>query len=553
MAVIELVEALTAKAETVREAEAATKRTAKKAPAKKAEPRPTTAAAAAEAGRGRRRGGRRRRRRGRRRGRRGGRCRGPGRGGRGSRGRRGDRRRRGGRGGRRGRGASPRSPRTPPTRPTKSSRPSPDASTDRRRREPSPPTPSRGRRARPSAPRPRLRRHRLRRLGRPAGPAHRAGRLEGALATVLRLPTPCGSTWPAAPTPACTPAGRSCTSTCRRRRTTATPARRWAAGSPACCRRTSRVRDVGVAPAGFDARFSPLSRRYAYRVSDAPVRARPAAPARRPVAPAAARRRRDERGRRSRLLGRARLRGVLPAARGRDHGPHAARAVDWARDRATACVGRRRSSPTRSATAWCARWSARCSRSGRAGAPAAGRAGAGRPACGCPTSRSRRPHGLTLEEVRYPPDDELADAGRGHPAQARGAVVSGHRDRDDPRAARGALAAHSSRCRTTPRGASPSTGMSAAPARRRWPPRWRRSSPAPAGRSSRWRTTTSTTRASAATGAAGSRREGYLEDAFDPAALRRLVLDPRRRRGRRRCATAAYDLAADQPVDAPTR
>jgi large subunit ribosomal protein L17 len=42
MAVIELVEALTAKAETVREAEAATKRTAKKAPAKKA------AAAAAE-------------------------------------------------------------------------------------------------------------------------------------------------------------------------------------------------------------------------------------------------------------------------------------------------------------------------------------------------------------------------------------------------------------------------------------------------------------------------------------------------------------------------
>jgi large subunit ribosomal protein L17 len=43
MAVIELVEALTAKAETVREAQAATKRTAKKAPAKKA------VAAAAEA------------------------------------------------------------------------------------------------------------------------------------------------------------------------------------------------------------------------------------------------------------------------------------------------------------------------------------------------------------------------------------------------------------------------------------------------------------------------------------------------------------------------
>ena len=50
MAVIELVEALTAKAETVREAEAATKRTAKKAPAKKAAPaEAATVAAAAEA------------------------------------------------------------------------------------------------------------------------------------------------------------------------------------------------------------------------------------------------------------------------------------------------------------------------------------------------------------------------------------------------------------------------------------------------------------------------------------------------------------------------
>jgi large subunit ribosomal protein L17 len=48
MAVIELVEALTAKAETVREAEAATKRTAKKAPARKA-PAKKAVAAAAEA------------------------------------------------------------------------------------------------------------------------------------------------------------------------------------------------------------------------------------------------------------------------------------------------------------------------------------------------------------------------------------------------------------------------------------------------------------------------------------------------------------------------
>jgi large subunit ribosomal protein L17 len=47
MAVIELVEALTAKAETVREAEAATKRTAKKAPAKKAVAAEAAAVAAA--------------------------------------------------------------------------------------------------------------------------------------------------------------------------------------------------------------------------------------------------------------------------------------------------------------------------------------------------------------------------------------------------------------------------------------------------------------------------------------------------------------------------
>jgi large subunit ribosomal protein L17 len=45
MAVIELVEALTAKAETVQEAEAATKKTAKKAPAKKAIAKKTAAAA----------------------------------------------------------------------------------------------------------------------------------------------------------------------------------------------------------------------------------------------------------------------------------------------------------------------------------------------------------------------------------------------------------------------------------------------------------------------------------------------------------------------------
>ena len=51
MAVIELVEALTAKAETVREAEGATKRSAKKTPAKKAAAKKTAAADAAAASR----------------------------------------------------------------------------------------------------------------------------------------------------------------------------------------------------------------------------------------------------------------------------------------------------------------------------------------------------------------------------------------------------------------------------------------------------------------------------------------------------------------------
>ena len=41
---------------------------------------------------------------------------------------------------------------------------------------------------------------------------------------------------------------------------------------------------------------------------------------------------------------------------------------------------------------------------------------------------------------------------------------------------------------------------------------------------------------------------GYLEDAFDPAALRRLVLEPVAAAASR-VTTASYDLAADEPVD----
>ncbi len=42
--------------------------------------------------------------------------------------------------------------------------------------------------------------------------------------------------------------------------------------------------------------------------------------------------------------------------------------------------------------------------------------------------------------------------------------------------------------------------------------------------------------------------EGYLDDAFDPGALRRLVLDPVASGGPA-VVSAAYDLAGDQPVD----
>jgi tRNA pseudouridine38-40 synthase len=60
------------------------------------------------------------------------------------------------------------------------------------------------------------------------------------------------------------------------------PAGAWAAHEDAALRRLSRalpsdirVRAIGLAPAGFDARFSALWRRYAYRVCDSPASADP--------------------------------------------------------------------------------------------------------------------------------------------------------------------------------------------------------------------------------------------------------------------------------------
>ena len=60
------------------------------------------------------------------------------------------------------------------------------------------------------------------------------------------------------------------------------PADVWAAHAEVVLRRLSRalppdlrVRSIGVAAEGFDARFSPLWRRYAYRICDDPARADP--------------------------------------------------------------------------------------------------------------------------------------------------------------------------------------------------------------------------------------------------------------------------------------
>ena len=137
-----------------------------------------------------------------------------------------------------------------------------------------------------------------------------------------------------------------------------------------------------------------------------PARGRgPAAPRSRAGLAAAARRGGDER-RGAGPGGRARLRGVLQAARGRDDDPQPDRPALGAASR-TGCWWRT-CGPTRSATAWCARWSAACSPSARAGATAGWAAEVLAAARRDSAVTVAPAHGLTLEEVAYPPDAELA-------------------------------------------------------------------------------------------------------------------------------------------------
>ena len=102
----------------------------------------------------------------------------------------------------------------------------------------------------------------------------------------------------------------------------------------------------------------------------------------------------------------ARLRGVLQAARGGDHDPHPARPrrgsgtpTGWSW---------RPCGPTRSATTWSARSSAACWRSARAGARSTWPAEVLAAAVRDPAVAVAAAHGLTLEEVGYPDDGELA-------------------------------------------------------------------------------------------------------------------------------------------------
>ncbi len=212
----------------------------------------------------------------------------------------------------------------------------------------------------------------------------------------------------------------------RSRRTTRRPRRRSPGGSPAS---SGADADVVVthaerAPAGFDARFSAIWRRYEYRVADASAARDPLERRRTLVVPraldaeamdAAARVARAACTTSPRSAGRARAR--RPSARCR---PTDGRATT------TACSSRR-SRPTRSATRWCARSSAPCVAVGE------GRLEAADPARAAAGRRERTSaftvmpaKGLVLTEVGYPDDHELEARAGADPRTSR-IARRGHR------------------------------------------------------------------------------------------------------------------------------
>jgi tRNA pseudouridine38-40 synthase len=164
------------------------------------------------------------------------------------------------------------------------------------------------------------------------------------------------------------------------------------------------IRAVRPAPAGFDARFSPLWRRYAYRVSDDPYGADPL-------------RRHDVLSHRRSLDT-----GAMDAAAGALVGEHDFAAYCRAREGATTVRTLRELSWARDGDLVVARVvaDAFCHNMVRALVGASLAVGEGRRPVGWPAEvlagrervpdvRVAAPHGLTLEEVRYPADSDLAD------------------------------------------------------------------------------------------------------------------------------------------------
>ena len=193
------------------------------------------------------------------------------------------------------------------------------------------------------------------RLPRLAGPeeraAHGPGGARGRRSRTWRA-RPCASRAPAAPTPACTPTARSCTSTCRGGAIRARSATRSTDSLP----EDVRVLAVEEAAPDFHARLDAVWKEYLYRWSRAEVIAPRDAPFVAPISPRA-RRRAPARGRRASLPGTRDFRvfAVTPPA-----GESTVRNAPLDhRRRGRAPSSRRSFAATGSCAAWCAR-SAAC-------------------------------------------------------------------------------------------------------------------------------------------------------------------------------------------------